>query len=578
MNTIIADNTGGDCQNALDSWGQLEDANLDSDTSCKFTGAGDLTAEPKLGPLQDNGGSTPTMALPPDSPAVNAGDETNCTAVDQRGITRPQGSHCDVGAFELVAPGPPTSIAFESNRTGSSQIWVMNPDGSNPVQLTHDASTVSDSLPSISPDGHTVVYQSISGGVGQIWAINGDGTNPRQLTTQGSNLQPTFSPDGNKIAFDSNRNGNFQLFVMNADGSGQTQVMTTDGNVGGSSWSPDGSQIAFNDDTNGTNEIYTVDVGTGTVTGPLTTAATDGGNTNPHWSPDGSKILFVSDRCSPGGLHQSPVCGGGESVFLMDANGSNQQNLTQAPIFDADPVWSPDGTHIAFIRDLTGQNFNVFTANADGTNQVDLTNHLQGSQRNSFPNWGTQVSAPSGTLSGQLSTGGQQNANLTTLGTQDWAVWGYANNGTSTSLAPDARKAGGSGISNLDRHRPERRAAPWYRAVRREPALLVRLVGRHRSVGRDRRSVGLQHDGQVGTVGANGGGFSFSVPGRHDAANADGLHERTLGHRDLDRDPVRRHRAAVQRRRFRWARVLPDAGNAPASSRSTTPRRARGST
>ena len=47
---------------------------------------------------------------------------------------------------------------------------------------------------------------------------------------------------------------------MNADGSGQTQVMDTDGAVGGSSWSPDGSQIAYNDDTNGTNEIYTVDV------------------------------------------------------------------------------------------------------------------------------------------------------------------------------------------------------------------------------------------------------------------------------------------------------------------------------
>ena len=77
----------------------------------------------------------------------------------------------------------------------------------------------------------------------------------------------------------------------------------------------------------------------------------------------------------------------------MDANGSNQQNLTQAPIFDADPAWSPDGSKIAFVRDLGGQNFNVFTANADGTNQVQLTNGTAPS-RNSFPNWGTRVSAP----------------------------------------------------------------------------------------------------------------------------------------------------------------------------------------
>ena len=129
----------------------------------------------------------------------------------------------------------------------------MGPDGSNPVQLTHDASNVTDTLPSISPDGHTIVYQSdAAGGTNQIWAINGDGSNPRQLTSTGVNTQPTFSPDGTKIAFDGNRGGGkFQLFVMNADGSGQTQVTNSNGNVGGSGWSPDGSQIAVNDDSAG---------------------------------------------------------------------------------------------------------------------------------------------------------------------------------------------------------------------------------------------------------------------------------------------------------------------------------------
>jgi Tol biopolymer transport system component/uncharacterized protein YjbI with pentapeptide repeats len=506
-NTIIANNGGGGCSNPQGNVLSLGH-NLDSDSTCDFSDQTDLHADPLLGPLQDNGGPTPTMALGSASPAVDAADGGLCPAVDQRGITRPQGSGCDIGAYELV---PSTeSIAFESNRTGNSQIFTMDPDGSNPVQLTHDTST--DTLPSISPDGHTVVYQSTSGGVSQIWAINGDGSNPRQLTSQGSNEQPTFSPDGNKIAFDSNRNGQFQLFIMNADGSGQTQVMTTNGSVGGSSWSPDGSRIAFNDDTNETNQIYTVVVASGTVTGPLTSI---GANTNPHWSPDGSQILFVSTACT----FTSPFCGGGESVFLMNANGSNQQNLTSAPIFDADPAWSPDGTHIAFVRDLSGQNFNVFTANADGTNQVQLT-FGSAPSRNSFPNWGTKVSAPSGTLSGGLDPSEKQNADLTSLGAQDWAIWGNANGGTSTALAPDVRKAGGSGISNLtDVHV---NAAPL-RGLGQFFQLGGTLFGANPfsfnwSDGNSPLSAtgafgGLQHDGQPnGSPGANGDGFSFTVP------------------------------------------------------------------
>jgi hypothetical protein len=360
-----------------------------------------------------------------------------------------------VGALAvLVIPAGASgteSIAFESNRFGNSQIFTMDPDGSNVVQLTDDPSSATDTLPSISPNGHTVVYQSDVSGTDQIWAINGDGTNPRQLTSDHSNVQPTFSPDGTKIAFDSNRFGNYQLFVMNADGSGQTQVMTTDGNVGGSSWSPDGSQIAYNDDTNGTNEIYTVAVGTGVVTGPLTTATTDGANTNPHWSPDGSKILFVSNRCDVGGLDEPPACGGGESVFLMNADGTNQQNLTEAPIFDADPAWSPDGSKIAFVRDLGGQNFNVFTANPDGTNQVQLT-FGSAPSRNSFPNWGTQV-AGGGQLSGSSDQSVVKPVGLTAAGDSDWAFWG--NNSAGGNLPPSAltpsetKASGGRQISDL---------------------------------------------------------------------------------------------------------------------------------
>ncbi len=52
-----------------------------------------LTGDPQLGPLAANGGPTLTMALLPGSPAIDAGDDANCPATDQRGVTRPQGAH-----------------------------------------------------------------------------------------------------------------------------------------------------------------------------------------------------------------------------------------------------------------------------------------------------------------------------------------------------------------------------------------------------------------------------------------------------------------------------------------------------
>ena len=92
VNTIVANSSsGGDCVN-LGALG-LNTDNLVEDGSC----AASLSGDPKLDPLTNNGGSTQTMALLPGSLAINAGDDTNCPATDQRGIVRPQRGHCDIG-------------------------------------------------------------------------------------------------------------------------------------------------------------------------------------------------------------------------------------------------------------------------------------------------------------------------------------------------------------------------------------------------------------------------------------------------------------------------------------------------
>jgi hypothetical protein len=85
-------------------WGPLADGghNLCSDESASFTSPTSRSGiDPLLGPLADNGGPTSTLALLPTSPAIDAGDATACPATVQRGVRRPQGRACDIGAFEL---------------------------------------------------------------------------------------------------------------------------------------------------------------------------------------------------------------------------------------------------------------------------------------------------------------------------------------------------------------------------------------------------------------------------------------------------------------------------------------------
>jgi hypothetical protein len=108
QNSILANNTGGNCHGSITSGGY----NLSSDNSCSLSGAGDLSdTDPQLGPLQNNGGPTDTMALLPGSPAIDSGNPGGCNdgqghllTTDQRGEPRPDkedtGGGCDGGAYE----------------------------------------------------------------------------------------------------------------------------------------------------------------------------------------------------------------------------------------------------------------------------------------------------------------------------------------------------------------------------------------------------------------------------------------------------------------------------------------------
>lgn len=103
-NSVMANNCFNDFGHVIDGGGNLSYP----DTTCPG-----INADPKLGPLQDNGGPTHTMAPGPGSAAIDAAVDAVCAAppvngLDQRGIMRPQGPHCDIGAVEQDQPGTPT--------------------------------------------------------------------------------------------------------------------------------------------------------------------------------------------------------------------------------------------------------------------------------------------------------------------------------------------------------------------------------------------------------------------------------------------------------------------------------------
>lgn len=102
INTVLADSTaGGDCVNDGAMGTDLNNL-IEDNAGC---GSPVSMNDPDLGPLQDNGGSTPTMSILYTSPAFDAGDDALCPATDQRGVSRPLGSACDIGAYE-ANPAP----------------------------------------------------------------------------------------------------------------------------------------------------------------------------------------------------------------------------------------------------------------------------------------------------------------------------------------------------------------------------------------------------------------------------------------------------------------------------------------
>ncbi len=248
----------------------------------------------------------------------------------------------------------------------------MNTDGSNLVQLTHDSG--SNQYPVWSPDGTQIAFNSNRDGNYEIYLMNADGTNQRKITDHPSDdYDPTWSPDGKRIAFSSERNGGgFEIYIMNTDGTEVTQFTKTPGRNILAAWSPNGERLAYTGNRYLGWNVYVTDL-----------AKTDDkrisdghGACRPDWSPDSSTIAYVSQKADGKG-----------DIWTMTPDGSEKTQLTHDDVnYDYYPAWSPDGNYIIYAKtsDKKHGNWELYIMTADGKEHIRITDHPA---QDMYPDW-----------------------------------------------------------------------------------------------------------------------------------------------------------------------------------------------
>ena len=283
----------------------------------------------------------------------------------------------------IVAIDAQAQIAFVSKRDGNFEIYVMDTDGGNPRRLTNNRHA--DLSPSWSPDGKRIAFISDRDGhphripgwfTSEIYVMDADGGNQQNLTNHPSDdRSPSWSPDGTRIAFqsyrDNDRNHNIEIYVMDADGSNLQRLTNNLIEDEDPSWSPDGERIVFSSAREGhfmdahkniTDEIYVM-----AADGNNQQRLTENRNNDwePVWSPDGKRIAFAADR--KGDFVKF-------DIYVIDADGGNPQKLTNNRGWDSSPSWSPDSERIAFTSERE-ENYEIYVMAADGGNLQNLTNN-----------------------------------------------------------------------------------------------------------------------------------------------------------------------------------------------------------
>ena len=281
-------------------------------------------------------GSTLTLTSVADGTAtvtVTATDPDEVSAIQEFDVTVSRSRVMNLTNHSADEGSPAWSregrMAFTSDRSGNTEIYTMNADGSGVTRLTSHSAF--DGGAAWSPDGARIAFTSDRGGITEIYVINADGSGLANLTNNSAHDSgATWSPDGTRIAFASYRSGDAEIYAMNADGSGVTRLTNDAALDLHPAWSPDGARIAFTSYRSGDPEIHVMN-----ADGSGVARLTNRNARVPAWSPDGARIAFAS----------------GHDIYVMNANGSGVTPLTSHSAFDYEPAWSPDGARIAFTSD-----------------------------------------------------------------------------------------------------------------------------------------------------------------------------------------------------------------------------------
>jgi Tol biopolymer transport system component len=291
------------------------------------------------------------------------------------------------GVALTAFPGDNGRIAFDSDRAGNVDIWTMDPDGSDPLNLTAD-SAGADFGAAWSPDGGRIAFARDTDALGpdadgpddlEIWVMRADGSRQKQITDNAEvDLEPAWSPDGRHIVFQRDADGpgpeGGEIWVMRADGSREKRLTNNAVEDNEPTWSPDGRRIAFHRDTSpvpdpdaGNFDVFDMRPDGSDVRRLTDAPGFDGG---PNYSPDGRKIAFDSER------------DGDADIWVMRRNGDDPRQLTgEDPAESADDIltaWSPDGRFMSFSsnRDSTpeAETSEIYVMRSNGTNETNVTN------------------------------------------------------------------------------------------------------------------------------------------------------------------------------------------------------------